>query len=80
MRVGAENSVQAIDLGILCGRTRGQDRHALAVRTVQSRPTYTRTRVLRVSDLCQAEGVRYVSPEFRALGRHFWHSQGTDRM
>jgi len=67
--VGGENSSQAIDLEILCGRTRGQDRHALAVRTVQSRPTYAATWVLRVSDPYQAEGVRYVSSQSRALGR-----------
>jgi hypothetical protein len=49
--VGAETPIQANDLWILCGRTGGQDRHVLAVRTIQFRPMYTPTWVLRVTDL-----------------------------
>ncbi len=73
--VGAEYSVQAIDLGILCGRTGGHDRHARAVRTLESRPTYTSIWVRWVNDLRWTGGVRYASPQFRAPGRHCRHSQ-----
>jgi hypothetical protein len=44
--VGAENPIQAIDLGILCRGIGGHDRHRQAVRTIQSRPTCIPTWVL----------------------------------
>jgi len=49
--VGAENSIQAIDQGILCGWSGRQDRYAWAIWTVQFPLACAQTWVLRASDL-----------------------------